>query len=63
MPEFIRYEELTGRSFRVEYDDDDPNTVLREESVLPGAAEQGPKDGLMGAGFVENILTDLLANT
>lgn len=26
-PVFVRYEELTGRSFRVFYDDDDPNRV------------------------------------
>ncbi|MHB1594942.1 MAG: Imm26 family immunity protein [Streptosporangiaceae bacterium] len=60
-PVFIRYEELTGRSFRVIYDDDDPNKVLREELIAPGEAEQGPKDGLMGAGFAEAALTRLLA--
>jgi hypothetical protein len=47
--------------FRVFYDDDDPNRVLREEQVAPGEAEQGPKDGLMGAGFAEGALTRLLA--
>ena len=60
-PVFVRYEELTGRSFRVFYDDDDPNKVLREEQVPPGQAEQAPKDGLMGAGFAEAALTRLLA--
>lgn len=60
-PVFVRYEELTGRSFRVYYDDDDPNKMLREEQVAPGEAEQGPKDGLMGAGFAEGALTRLLA--
>ena len=60
-PVFVRYEELTGRSFRVFYDDDDPNRVLREEQVAPGEAEQAPKDGLMGAGFAEGALTRLLA--
>ena len=59
-PVFIRYEELTGRSFRVFYNDDDPNEVLREEQVAPGTAEQAPKDGLMGAGFAEAALTQLL---
>lgn len=61
IPVFVRYEELTGRSFRVHYSDDDPNMVLREEQVAPGEAEQAPKDGLMGAGFAEAILTRLLA--
>lgn len=60
-PVFVRYEELTGRSFRVYYDDDDPNKVLREEQVAPGEAEQAPKDGLMGAGFAETALSRLLA--
>jgi len=50
-PAFVRYEELTGRSFRVFYDDDDPNRVLRQEQVAPGEAEQAPRDGLMGAGL------------
>ena len=60
-PVFVRYEELTGRSFRVFYDDNDPNKVLREERVPPGEAEQAPKDGLMGAGFAEAALSRLLA--
>jgi Immunity protein 26 len=61
MPIFVRYEELTGRSFRVYYDDDDPNSVPREEQIPPGEAEQGPKDGLMGFGFAEKTLTQLLS--
>ena len=60
MPVFVRYEELTGRTFRAFYDDDDPNKLLREEQVTPGAAEQGPKDTMMGAGFVEKRLTSIL---
>jgi hypothetical protein len=60
-PAFVRYEELTGRSFWVFYDDNDPNRLLREEQVARGEAEQAPKDGLMGANFAENVLTRLLA--
>ena len=60
-PVFVRYEELTGRSFRVYYDDNNPNKVIREEAVPPGEADQAPKDGLMGAGFAEGALTRLLA--
>jgi hypothetical protein len=59
VPAFVRYEELSGRSFRVIYDDDDPNKLLREEQISPGVAEQGPKNGLMGAGFAEKALTSL----
>jgi hypothetical protein len=60
MPTFVRYEELTGRSFRVFYADNDPNLVLREEQISAGSAEQGPKDGLLGAGAAEIALTSLL---
>jgi hypothetical protein len=59
-PVFVRYEELTGRSFRIFYDNNDPNRVLRREQVAPGVAEQAPKDGLMGPGFAEGALTRLL---
>ena len=62
MPPLIRYEELTGRSFRVYYADDDPNELIREEQVPPGETEDGPEDGLMGAGFVEKRLTRLLGD-
>lgn len=60
MPVLFRHEELSGRSFRVYYDDDDPNKLIREEQVLPGEPDQGPMDGLMGAGFAEKVLTRLL---
>jgi hypothetical protein len=60
MPAFVRYEELTGCSFKVLYDDNNPNKVIREEQVQPGAAEQLPKDGLYGAGAIEKVLPGLL---
>lgn len=56
-PVFVRHEELSGRSIRIVYDDDDPNRVLSEEVIASSGTEQGPKDGLMGAGFVEKVLT------
>jgi hypothetical protein len=59
---FVRYEEPTGRSYRVFYDDNNPNRVLREERAAPGEAEQAPKDGLMGDGFAEGALTRLLTD-
>lgn len=63
MPVFVRYEELTGRSSHVFYDPDNPVVLLQEEYLAPGLAEQGPTDGLMGAGFVELQLTRLLNST
>ena len=60
MPVFVRYEELTGRCLHVFYDADDPGKLIREEQIESGAAEQEPKDGLMGAGYVEIVLTGRL---
>jgi hypothetical protein len=59
-PTFVRYEELSGRTFQVMYDDSDPGRVVSERPIEPGAAEQGPKDGLAGAGFIEIALTNLM---
>jgi hypothetical protein len=60
VPVFVRYEELTGRALLAYYDDEDPNKLLREEELPPGAVADGPKDSMMGAGFVEAILTRAL---
>jgi len=60
MPTLIRFEELTGRTFRVHYDENDPNKVLREEQLAPHQSADGPEDGLMGPGFAELRLTTLL---
>ena len=60
LPPFVRYEELSGRTFLVFYSDLDPHQLLREIQVPAGPMEQGPKDGLMGAGFVELSLSALL---
>ncbi len=62
MPVFVRHEELTGRSFNVVYDDD-PGKLLREELTAGGIASDRPVDGLMGAGYVENVLTARLKNS
>jgi len=61
MPVFVRYEELTGRTFHMYYGDD-PNRLVRQVQVFPGAAEQGPKEGLMGYAYVEIVLTRMLQN-
>jgi len=59
MPEFISTDPLTGRSFRVRYDDDDPNKLgIREPLVAPDASLS--PDGLWGAGAVEVRLERLL---
>lgn len=60
LPAFVRHEELTGRSFRVFYADDDPNRVLREEEIPIGESVEGPPDALYGPALVEDMLTELL---
>jgi hypothetical protein len=60
MPAFGRFEELTGRAFRVIYDDENPNMVLREEQIDSNELNGLPKDGLSGAGAIERMLTRLL---
>lgn len=59
MPVFVRVEELSGRAFNVFYADEDPNRILREEPIQVGSGGE-PKDGLMGAGFVEKVLNTAL---
>lgn len=60
LPVFLRHEELNGRTLEVRYDDADPSRVIDETPVEPNSEAQGPEDGLMGAGFVEQRLTRLL---
>ena len=61
MPVFKRYEELTGRSFMVHYDEGDPSGLTGEQLIAPGEEFDGPADGMMGAGFVEERLDRLLS--
>jgi hypothetical protein len=60
VPTFVRHEELTGRTYEVIYDEDDPNRVVREEPSTPEATRALPRDGLAGPGFLERQLAELL---
>ncbi len=60
IPAFGRIEELSGRAWRVEYADDDLNRPIRETPVSQAEAEALPRDGALGAGAVELVLTSLL---
>jgi hypothetical protein len=60
IPTFGRFEELTGRAFKVIYDGNNPNRVLREKQIDPAELIDLPKDGLLGAGAVEKVLEGLL---
>ena len=60
MPAFGRREELTGRCWRVEYDDDDLNSRPRETLVAREECDRLPEDGAAGSAFVEARMTRLL---
>jgi Immunity protein 26 len=59
-PAFGRLEELRGRAFKVIYDDADPGKRIREEQIDRHELVSLPRDGLLGAGAVETVLTGLL---
>lgn len=59
-PDFGRHEELSGLSWRVRYDDEDPMKLL-EEIEIPAHEVSGlPEDGILGSGAVELLLTHML---
>lgn len=45
---------------RVAHDDDDPGKLLRDEQLHSGIPQQEPRDGLMGACYVEKVLTKFM---
>jgi hypothetical protein len=59
-PAFGRSEELSGRAFKVIYDDADPGKRIREEQIDPHELASLPRDGLLGADAVQTVLTGLL---
>lgn len=63
MPAFSRSTEIGGSAWRVEYRDDDPNSLARETRITSEEAEGLPEAALFGAGAVEEILRDQLGGT
>jgi hypothetical protein len=61
VPRFVRREEGSGRTFIVEYDQDDAIELVREALARPEDGRGLPKDGLYGSGAVEILLDHLLA--
>ena len=59
MPKFVRRDPLAKHARLVSYADDDPNRQIAEEPCDP-AIEGYEEDSLLGAGFVELLLTQLL---
>lgn len=62
VPTFHRTEEPGGRTWVLEYADDDPNRVVREQRS-DDSRGKGERDALYGAGAVELLLTHLLPKT
>jgi Immunity protein 26 len=63
MPAFGRYVELDGKGWRVEYQDNNPNSVPRESRISPEAVQRLPNNALLGAGVVEATLTKRLSGS
>lgn len=61
MPAFGRYVEMDGKAWRVEYQDDNPNSIPSETRVSPDEAQRLPNNALLGAGVVEATLTKRLS--
>jgi hypothetical protein len=58
MPPFIRRSELSGRAWRVQYSDADPNAMDREEPESYNTKLE--EDSVFGSGAVELVLTKVL---
>lgn len=56
VPTFGRTEALTGRAYRVVYDESDLLTPVSEERCDPESVQTLPKDGILGWGGIEAIL-------
>jgi hypothetical protein len=63
MPAFGRVEEMTGRVLRIEYDEENLPAVVREVPASREEVERLPRDGVSGAGYVEEVLSKLLGST
>lgn len=59
LPAFVRSDELSGRTWRVEYADEDPNKVVSETLIASSGAEL-ERNEAFGAGAVEIVLTKAL---
>lgn len=58
MPAFVRRDELSGKAWRVQYSDADPNSVDHEEPEQFDSVLE--RDAVLGAGAAELVLTQLL---
>jgi len=59
IPNFMRADPLSGRAWRVEYSDIDPNEVVREVPIAPGVSEL-QRDSMSGYGAAARRVDALL---
>jgi hypothetical protein len=62
MPIFYRQEPHAGRSLRVSYRDENPNSIPEEATISEQEARRLPEDGLMGALAIERVLGSMLSS-
>jgi hypothetical protein len=60
MPQFLRKDDLTGKTWLVTYADGNPNYVINEE-IVSDDTTGFERDALSGAGAIELVLTQLLS--
>jgi hypothetical protein len=61
MPRFVRRDAVSGDLRLIDYDDNDPATEIGLQIGQPEDARSFPDSALLGAGFVEITLTQLLS--
>jgi hypothetical protein len=62
MPTFINRDPLSGKSWRIEYADDDPNALINRTAIRPGEDAGLEADRVCGAGSIETQLDRLLSD-
>lgn len=63
MPNFSRTESISGATFIITYDENDPSREKVERRVSPELVQNLPGSELFGYGAVEIRLTKLLSRT
>jgi hypothetical protein len=62
MPAFVNRDPLSGRAWRIEYADDDPNALINRTPIAVAETAGLEVDRVCGAGSIEMQLDQLLSN-
>ncbi len=63
MPPLIRVDEFSGKTWKVEYSEDDPSLMVQETPCDAKEAHRFPRDRAMGSGAVALRLTKLFSSS